>query len=122
MPPSRCKSPSNGAAASWARAGPEIDSEMRIRAARNCFDMNGSGDGRGMPFQGAGSKARRSLRISTRSGPEQATRRLDDLRQAAGQLEVTERVGFKPFEIVELVVQDHLAGYPARRERHDQIM
>ena len=60
-----------------------------------------------MPFQCAGSKARR---LNRRSGPEQAPGRLDDLLQAAGDLEVAQRVRREPSEIVEFVVQDRLAG------------
>ncbi len=56
------------------------------------------------------------------SGPEQAPGRLNDLRQAAGDLEIAEPIRRQPPEIVEFLVKDRLAGGPARRERHDQIM
>jgi hypothetical protein len=36
--------------------------------------------------------------------------------------EIAKRVRRQPPEIVEFVVEDRLAGAPARRERHDQIM
>src|SRR5258708_22288041 len=111
---SRCRSPSNGAAASWPREGPARHAEMRMRAATRCLDMSPQH----MPFQCAGSKAP----AACRSGPEQGSGLPDDLRQAAGELEIAQALGFEPPEIVQFIVQDHLAGTPARRERHDQIM
>jgi len=49
-------------------------------------------------------------------GPEQAPGGLDDFLQAGGDLEITERIGREPFEIVEFAVQDRLTPDPARRE------
>ena len=45
-----------------------------------------------------------------------------DLQQAAGDLEIAERLGGLPSEIVVLVVQNRFPGGPARRKRHDHIM
>ena len=83
---------------------------MRMKAARKSLDMNGPA--RDMPFQCAGSKAQAARRFRSAAGAEP----LDDLSQAAGDLEIAERVRREPFEIVEFVVQDRLAGGPARRE------
>src|SRR4051794_7063498 len=71
-----------------------------------------------MPAQCAGSKAGGSIWLSRNQLPC----RRDDLRQAAGELEIAECIGVGPSEIVVLVVQDRLPGGPARRERHDQIV
>src|SRR3982074_2970501 len=85
---SRCRSPSNGAAASWARAGPAWHAEMRMRAARNCLNMKGIRDVRDMPSQCAGSKARGGPGHEPESAQEHATRGLDDLKEASGDLEI----------------------------------
>src|ERR1700688_123232 len=63
-----------------------------------------------------------ALKRGPLSGPEHALGRPDDLRQAAGDLEIANCVRRKPPEIVEFVVQDRFAGAPACRERHDQIV
>src|SRR3981081_3318937 len=66
--------------------------------------------------QGAGAS-----RCESKSGPEQAPGRLDDLMQAAGELEIAERIRREPPEIVEFLVQRRLARSPARGERHKHI-
>ena len=65
------------------------------RAGKACRDEDESGQKMlgheardDMPFQCAGSKARQ--RKAKISGPEQAPGRLDDLLQAAGELEIAE--------------------------------
>src|ERR1700688_154905 len=55
-------------------------------------------------------------------GPDQAPCRLDDLSEAARELEIAERIRGKPFEVVEFLVQHRLVGDPAGRERHDEVM
>src|SRR3954447_4560025 len=62
------------------------------------------------------------VRGKWRSGPDKAPGRLDDVRQAPGQLQIPERVGRQPLEIVEFVVEDRLVGDPSRRKGHDQIV
>src|SRR5580700_8644795 len=55
-------------------------------------------------------------------GLDQAPRRLDDLRKAARELEIAERIRGKPFEVVEFLVQHRLVSDPMGRERHDEVM
>jgi len=44
------------------------------------------------------------------------------LLQVACELEIVERIGHQPLEIVEFLVEDHFASGPACREGHDQIV
>jgi hypothetical protein len=55
-------------------------------------------------------------RDSGRTKLDQAPRRLNDLLQAVGDLEVAERIRRQPFEIVEFIIQARLPGGPACRE------
>ena len=71
-----------------------------------------------MPPQYARGKAR-----GTRScGLYKPASGLNDLQEAAGDLEIADRVGRQPCEVVVFIVQDGFPGHPAGRKRHDHIV
>src|SRR5580698_10857598 len=56
------------------------------------------------------------------SGADEASRRIDHLLQAAGNLEIAEPARRQPFKVVIFVVEFRLTADPARRKRHDQVV
>jgi hypothetical protein len=77
--------------------------------------MNGSGTAVICLFNALEAR-RRDAGMGQLSSPDQAPGGLDDLLKAAGKLEIAERVRCHPPDIVEFVVQERLAGTPARGE------
>ena len=92
-----------------------------MRTARKCLSIRGSRTCPICPLNALEAR-REGVGQVLNQALNQPPGGLNDLLEAAGDLEIAERVRRQPFEIVVLVVQDRLPGRPARRERHDQIV
>ena len=84
-----------------------------LRVASSFVSWANTGEAETIPRQAT---PNHSIRRQFVSGLGQAAGRLDDLLQAAGDLQFAKGIRCEPLVIVEFVVQNYLAAAPARRE------